>query len=68
MIYTKNLIEHCKKNDKKTRRNSNTTLEAHSDNNLAVIATACCEQQVLTQELEYRFPWLSILTLPPYYR
>ena len=31
--------------------NTNTALKAPVDNNLAVIATACCEQQVLTQEL-----------------
>ena len=48
--------------------NTNTALKAPVDNNLAVIATAYCEQQVLKQELlkfnKYRFPWLSILTLP----
>ena len=32
--------------------NTNTALKAPVDNNLAVIATACCEQQGLTQELK----------------
>ena len=32
-------------------RNTNTVLEAHADNGLAVIAPACCEQQVLTEIL-----------------
>ena len=32
--------------------NTNTALKAPVDNNLAFIATACCEQQGLTQELK----------------
>ena len=43
----------------------NTALEAHADNNLAIIGTSCCEQQVFMKKLTLTsinlFPMPSIL-------
>ena len=44
---------------------NNTALEAHADNNLAIIGTSCCEQQVFMKKLTLTsinlFPMPSIL-------
>ena len=69
-IYKKNSIEHCKKNHKQTWRNSNTTLEAHADNNiiLLLLPLLAVNSKFYHKNLSIGSPDSPFSLCPPYYR